>query len=687
MDHHGSSGRHHLPLHASALSGALLACTAQAPVPAGWQERERPVPEAASPSPWPAWATPISLYPGQSSEQPAANSPLAAPAALAAPESRAGASALSAGSENAPPLVAEARFAVIAGVNTRVDAARGLLRFAFDPDGDPVQVASVGAEQAALGSGTAVTVATELGGSLSAAPDGSFTYDAPPGVVAELDRAPFRVSDGRGGSASAELVLSLAPATIGGQPGFEISGSNRELFLGSSASGVGDFDGDGLADVLVMARSAGRDIGHLLLGSRAPGDVDLSAGDSIRIMGETAGLASLAVVVSPAGHVNDDELADFIIGVHQQPLADAPGAELGGKAYVVFGSASPPDEINLATLAAERRGFVILGAAGGDHLGFSVAGAGNVDGSGGDDLLLGAPGPLPGEDELAPGDGKAYVVFGKSDFAPVDLAELGSAGYRLDGEAGEGGQAGTAVTGLGDWNGDGLADLAVSAPQLNGSAGRVYVAYGRAGGGVLELGDIAFGQGGFAIDGQSGDQIGQALQNGGDLGGSGLPELLIGAPNPDGVPSAGKTVVLYGKSDASPVLLADLDGGSSLGFVVRAESAGDRCGLAVAGPGDFNGDGEHDLLIGAEQGAEQGTEPSGAAYLLYGSSALRAGIDRLAALAELGLTLRGEAAGARLGFAAAPAGDVNGDGYPDVILGAPQQDGFAGRAYVLLGHP
>lgn len=601
---------------------------------------------------------------------------------------------------NGPPLAgAELRYPVSRGAVQHVTAAHGLLKGASDPEADVLRVTALGAGALSVPEGgAAVSVGTTLGGSLSVRADGSFDYTPPVGATASLDEVAYSIGDGAGGFADSRVLFVLSPGALG-QPGFEIAGDSGQFLAGNVVSGAGDFNGDGFDDVIVGARAAGRDQLYLILGRANPDAVDLGGEPAVSIITETSGLEDLGVAVSPAGRVNGDVFDDLIIGVHQEAVGPDVADALGGKAYVVFGSASPPAVIELATLESDQRGFVIVGAAGQDHLGFSVSGAGNVDGVGGDDLVLGAIGRFPGEGE-SPTDGKAYVVFGKSTFTPIDLGNLGLGGFVMNGEAGTSGEAGVAVTGVGDWNADGLGDVALSATKMNDAAGRVYVVYGKADANAVSLSEVAGSVGGFAIDGEGdNDQAGRSLCRGGDLGGSALPDLVIGAPNPAGSGALGKTYVVFGTSAPEGLSLSDVvlesGGDSARGFAIHAESGGDRSGLSASGVGDFDGDGVADLLLGANESAvgaptDAGADVSvdGAAYLVFGVAAPNADVHLLGLPAARGLTLRGEAPGnAHLGFSVAAAGDVNGDHHPDVIIGAPQHDGSTGRAYVLLGHP
>ena len=175
--------------------------------------------------------------------------------------------------------------------------------------------------------------------------------------------------------------------------------------------------------------------------------------------------------------------ADLIIGA---PEADPDGREGAGSAYVIFGKTTGWSNIDLANLAAGD-GFRIDGAAAGDNAGYSVSSAGDFNGDGYDDLIIGAPTDANGR------AGSAYVIFGKaSGFGDIDLANFSAAdGFRIDGLPGYliGGQAGYSVASAGDIDSDGYSDLVVGVPgsgyALDGSA---YVIYGEASTAVNKVG-------------------------------------------------------------------------------------------------------------------------------------------------------------------------------------------------------
>ena len=344
-------------------------------------------------------------------------------------------------------------------------------------------------------------------------------------------------------------------------------------------------------------------------------------------------------------------------------------------------------------------GFVMNGAAEGDVAGIAVSGAGDVNGDGFDDLLIGAYGADPHENF----SGAAYVVFGGEmvgSGGAIELSELGtlngSPGFVMNGAA-EYDFTGDAVSGAGDVNGDGFADLLVGAPYAdpNGNnSGAAYVVFGGAdvgSSGPVELSALN-GSAGFRLTGVAADDYaGKAVSGAGDVDGDGFADLLVGARKADPTGSnSGAAYVVFGGAGGFPasIALGSLNG--SAGFVMNGAAAGDYAGEAVSGAGDVNGDGFDDLLIGA-YGAEPTGTNSGAAYVMFGGAGVGSGgaIELSTLDSSAGFVMNGAAMGDRAGDAVSGAGDVNGDGFNDLIIGAPQVDlnGLFnyGSAYLVFG--
>ena len=461
------------------------------------------------------------------------------------------------------------------------------------------------------------------------------------------------------------------------------------------------------------------------------GRVDLLSQPSLRIDGAAA-LDQAGASVAGAGDVNGDGLDDLLVGAPERGPLDA------GAAYVVFGRETP-ENVDLGALG--RDGFRITGAAGDDRAGVAVAGAGDVNGDGLDDVLVGA--------DLADNNGRsdsgsAYVVFGRRAADNVDLADLGEAGFRIDGAASSD-EAGASVAAAGDMNGDGLDDLLVGAPGggLLFSAGAAYVVFGQetstnvdldalgaggfqmtgigfggeVGSSVAAAGDVnrdgrpdvlvgapldslvyvvfgqeipadvdlsALGRGGFTIVGPTGARAGISVASAGDVNADGRPDILIGADEGGLVlPAFGSAYVVHGPQAPTDVDLAVL-GGS--GVRVRGAAEDDEAGVSVAGAGDLNGDGRPEVLVSAPGADNNGRSESGTVYALAGDAA--ANVD-LGALPAGSLRIDGATAGDRAGGSVAAAGDVNGDGRPDIVVGAALANnndlGDSGSAYVVFG--
>jgi hypothetical protein len=343
-------------------------------------------------------------------------------------------------------------------------------------------------------------------------------------------------------------------------------------------------------------------------------------------------------------------------------------------------------------------GFRMDGVMWGDGSGYSVSAAGDVNGDGFADLIIGAFGADPNAKWAT---GASYVVFGKaSGFAAIlDLATLnGGNGFRLDGAAGD--VSGGSVSGAGDVNGDGFADLLVGAigadPNGNDGAGSSYVVFGKASGFTATL-DLATlnGANGFRLDGEAAwNGSGSSVSAAGDVNGDGLADLIVGAKYGDtneyGRTDAGSSYVVFGQASgfAATLDLATLNGAN--GFRLDGAAWGDQSGTSISAAGDVNGDGFADLVIGAPGANPNGKSDAGSSYVVFGkASGFMSRLDLPTLNGANGFRLDGAAAGDMSGRSVSAAGDVNGDGFADLVIGAPGADPngktYAGSSYVVFG--
>ncbi|OJA03277.1 integrin alpha, partial [Bathymodiolus thermophilus thioautotrophic gill symbiont] len=232
-----------------------------------------------------------------------------------------------------------------------------------------------------------------------------------------------------------------------------------------------------------------------------------------------------------------------------------------GKSYVVFGKANGTT-VNLSDIASASGtgtgGFVVNGEKEGDYSGCSVSSAGDVNGDGLNDVIIGA---LYADSVGGVNAGKSYVVFGKMNTTAIDLSDMASRdstdGFIING-AKFSNLSGWSVSSAGDVNGDGLGDLIVGAhaanPFARTYAGKAYVVFGKRSSAPINLSDIELGIGGFVINGdKSCDYSGDSVSSAGDVNGDGLDDLIIGASGagPAKLRDAGKSYVIFGKTDTA----------------------------------------------------------------------------------------------------------------------------------------
>jgi len=489
---------------------------------------------------------------------------------------------------------------------------------------------------------------------------------------------------------SALAVLVVTPQAIAAVP---LQGTQIDLAAGSNARiqstadnsysgaarGVGDVNGDGTADMAFPEQAADSSAGRIVVvlgGENIPSFDSPAVGSRGFVIRGRPG--SRLGKVAAAGDVNGDGIADIVAGA----FTDNAAGTNAGAAYVIFGTRSPAD-IDLAALGGA--GFVISGDQD-DYLGASVDGAGDLNGDGRADVVIGGFNAGTGGGS---GAGEAYVVFGRPGTATVEVHAPSFASQGIVVKNGGGAandQFGAAVRNVGDFDGDGLPDIGVWAtsntlPQRMKSA---WVAFGRQTPGTI---DVSLG-GGVKIDppapaSPTPDHATREPLPAGDINGDGRADIVIGVPEDGalGRSGAAAAAVVYGRPGPTTINPMALGGG---GFRVEGAIAGAWVEPQGVSP-DLDGDGRAELLFGAAAADNRGRTDSGTVWLIPAvPPALGSAYDLLFPPPG-SRQIDGASANGFLSSAAA-VGDVNGDGRPDLTVGGIGIGGnYRGASELLLG--
>ena len=343
-----------------------------------------------------------------------------------------------------------------------------------------------------------------------------------------------------------------------------------------------------------------------------------------------------------------------------------------------------------------ERGGRFTGVAAGDALGTAIEAIGDINGDGRADLAISAPGTDRGGTQNV---GRVYVVFGSANPpATLDISTLnGSNGFAINsGTFLEANSAlGIEVSAAGDVNNDGLDDMLIGSNRgglANNRQGRAYVIYGRSSAfpasvdvdSLVASGSPATG---FTLTGEAnGDGFGGAVGGGGDVNGDGFDDLIIGASSASS--TNGRAYVVYGRATfPNSFSVSGLTAGS--GTTLTPGNNGDQLGTSVDIGGDLNNDGRAEILVAAfsaDSNFPTVQDNVGKVYVIFGSTNPPASfaVETLSGLD--GFKLIGQTANSGTGTPSTFAGDVNGDGLQDVLIGAADAGtGAAGAVYVVYG--
>ncbi|MCP4698083.1 MAG: hypothetical protein GY862_14700, partial [Gammaproteobacteria bacterium] len=511
-------------------------------------------------------------------------------------------------------------------------------------------------------------------------------------------------------------------SVLDGNNGFIVTGNEADR-IGHALGGGGDVNGDGVPDLLIGTLRGGNK-SYLIFGGE-PLDAWLNeTGDSLPVStlngengfvihGEEDEDESFGMAVSIIGDINGDGIDDLAVGAPYMPVRDGEDYIWNtGKVYVLFGGNTLNDTGGSLDASALNgvNGFILEGMYDEQSVGFALDAAGDVNGDGMDDWIVGAP-SRDGYDEHR---SKAYVLFGG------DTWNLTGGRFTLDDTTLNGVNGaviheiysiglGASVSGAGDVNNDGKADLIIGVSGWRHWDGRSYVVFGgetlAAAGGSLNASDLDGANGFLFFDSlvdpdDNVGRLGYSVSKAGDVNGDGIGDLLIGAvngsiPDDDGeFMRTGKAYLLFGgqwlENEAS-LDMADLDERHAVEFHGWHY---DHAGDSVSAAGDINGDGIDDFLVGASVADSNDWEDLGEAYLIYGAPVLDASINLVTLNNnEIDGVRFTEIAhdyedGSYYNNTVSAAGDLNADGAPDFLIGTPlfNYSDEEGAVYIIFGN-
>ncbi len=429
------------------------------------------------------------------------------------------------------------------------------------------------------------------------------------------------------------------------------TGDNGDRF-GASTTELEDINGDGRWEFLVGApgdQTAGLDAGAVFMWF---GGVDLTVAPDRSWAGTSP--EQFGHVVARIGDVNNDGVADWAVGA---PGSNVAGSQTG-RVYVFYGSADPSATADV----------IIDGATGGDQFGYAISAAGDFNGDGKDDFIVGAP----YSDLRAQNAGAAYIIYGTNSGPSADLADATVfAGQIADDNFG------WSVSDAGNFLGGPADCVAVGAPSNNThggiDAGALYVFEGRTAGADPDTTiDFAAGIGSAS---KAGSSFGFAVREIGSFDGDGYMDLAVGAPLCDeSALDAGRLEIFRGGTSPSTTAYRYVNGAI----------AGDQFGYSLARVYDVTGSGLDDVLIGAPYHDSDAAD-GGRAYLYAGGSSSQASAAALEGIPVVPLQ-SGTASDDLFGAAVSSAGDFDGDGRRDYAVGAPGGNNLSGSTggYCLL---